>query len=79
MENGLYRIAKDDLRRLDAGEAVALLSDLRWAEATQPEIPIRKGHKKSTNIMVAGLDFPILARGTVSIKGDRTSQSDWDS
>lgn len=42
MENGLYRIAKDDLRRLDAGEAVALLSDLRWAEATQPGIPIRK-------------------------------------
>ena len=44
MQNSLYSVTNDDLRRLDAGEAVALISDLLWAEATRLGIPISKIH-----------------------------------
>jgi hypothetical protein len=44
VQNSLYGVTNDDLRRLDAKEAVALISELLWAEATRLGIPISKIH-----------------------------------
>jgi hypothetical protein len=44
VENSLFTVTNDDLRRLDAGGAVALISELLWAEATRLGIPISKIH-----------------------------------
>ena len=44
MENSIFTVTNDDLRRLGAGEAVALISELLWAEATRLGIPISKVH-----------------------------------
>jgi len=44
VENSLYSVTNDDLRRLDASGAVALMAELLWAEATRLGIPISKIH-----------------------------------
>jgi hypothetical protein len=40
VKNSLFSVANDHLSRLDAGEAVALITKLLWAEATRLGIPI---------------------------------------
>ena len=60
MENSLYSVTNDDLRRLDASEAVALISELLWAEATRLGIPIGKIHISSNvNAPDGGVDAKI--------------------
>ena len=60
VENSLYTVTNDDLRRLDASEAVALLSNLLWAEATRLGIPISKVHiSANVSIPDAGVDADI--------------------
>lgn len=57
MENSLFTVTNDDLRRLNADEAVALLSELLWAEATRLGIPISNVHVPAdVNRPDAGVD-----------------------
>jgi hypothetical protein len=42
VENNIFTVTSDDLRRLDAKAAVVLVSELLWAEATSLGIPISK-------------------------------------
>lgn len=68
MESSLYSVTNDDLRRLDAGEAVALISELLWAEATRLGIPTSKIHISSNvNASDGGVDAKISDH---SIAGD---------
>lgn len=60
MQNSLYSATHDDLSRLDAGGAVALISDLLWAEATRLGISISKIHISSNvNAPDGGVDAKI--------------------
>jgi hypothetical protein len=60
VEDGPFSISNDDLRRLDDGEAIKLVSELLWAEATRLGIPISKVHiSAETNIPDEGVDAKI--------------------
>lgn len=68
MQNSLFSVTGDDLRRLDAGEAVTLVSHLLWAEAMRLGIPVSKIHISSQ------VDSP--DGGVDAIVSDHTASGD---
>jgi hypothetical protein len=63
VDNSFFSVTNEDLRRLGPSEAVALISELLWAEATRLGIPIGKIHiSANVNTPDDGVDAKVGVR-----------------
>ena len=76
MENNFFSVSNEDLARLDANQAVKMVSELLWAEATRLGIPISKIHiSANVNAPDDGVDAVVSEQPIIGdlIRGGHTA------